>query len=63
MTPEHIRAQQYRKRKAEKLARLPILETALRDILNRIEGRDGPVARDVTLIAKKALYSQRGEDQ
>lgn len=62
MTPEHIRQQQYRARRAVKLAnanRIEAyanrLETAMRAIHATLSGNDKPLATQVRTIAEEAL--------
>lgn len=59
-TPEHIRQQQYRKRRAAKLASANAMEAALTEIVNRLDGNDKPLAVEIRTLAQQGLNG--GED-
>lgn len=54
-TPEHIRQQQYRERRAAKLARAAAIEAALIKIRAELDGNDKPLAVKLRTIADLAL--------
>lgn len=55
MTPEHIRQQQYRARRAVKLAEANRWKAALQNIVSTLSGNDKPLATKVRTIAEEAL--------
>jgi hypothetical protein len=58
-TPEHIRQQQYRERRAAKLARAEAIEDALIRIRAELDGNTKPLAVKLRAIADEALSERK----